>query len=207
MVVDDAAEFRDGVVTILSSAADLEVVAEAQDGVEALAVVAQARPDVALVDLKMPNLDGVGLTRRLRVVAPACRIVVLTTFDQDNMVFEALRAGAVGYLLKDLSAERLLDAVRRAAEGGSVLNDIVASKVIAEFARMKPIEHAPPPAFSKRELEVLALLSRGATNKEIAQSLFLAEGTVKNHVTNILGKLCVSDRTQAALRARDLGIL
>ena len=208
LVVDDLELVRSGVATIVDSAADLEVVGEAGDGRSALEVAGRERPDVALVDLKMPIMDGVELTRRLRVSLPSCRVVVLTTFEDDELVFEALRAGAVGYLLKELSAERLIEAVRAAATRGAVLDPAVASKVLAEFMRMTPpAAEASTVALSPREREVLALLARGASNRQIASALFIAEGTVKNHVTRILDKLEVRDRTQAALRARELGLL
>jgi DNA-binding NarL/FixJ family response regulator len=208
LVVDDQALFREGLRTLLSMQPDIEVVGEARDGEEALRQAGVSRPDVVLMDMKMPTLDGVAATRRLRVQLPACRVVALTTFDDDEYVFEALRAGAVGYLLKDASAERLVEAIRAASRGESLLQPSVASKVVAEFARLAQRPAGTPPAgLSEREIEVLRLLARGASNKQIAASLFLAEGTVKNHVTNILSKLDVDDRTQAALRARELGVL
>ncbi|MEM9691300.1 MAG: response regulator transcription factor [Myxococcota bacterium] len=208
MVVDDVELVRSGVSTIVNSAFDLEVVAEAADGLHALELVGRTRPDVALVDLKMPGMDGVELTRQLRIHRPDCRVVVLTTFAEDALVFEALRAGAVGYLLKELSAEQLIESVRTAATRGAVLAPSVASKVLAEFVRMTPSAQAAcPVALSPREVEVLRLVARGASNREIAGTLFIAEGTVKNHMTRILEKLEVRDRTQAALRARELGLL
>jgi DNA-binding NarL/FixJ family response regulator len=209
LLVDDQTLFRAGLRTLLSTQPELAVVGEAKDGQEALAVAAQTRPDVALMDLKMPVLDGVAATRRLRVQLPTCRVVALTTFEDDELVFEALRAGAVGYLLKDAPVAQLVAATLAAARGESVLQPSVASKVLARLSRLSD----PPPAdssllarLSERERDVLRLLARGAANKEIAAALFLAEGTVKNHVTNILTKLEVGDRTQAALRARELGL-
>ena len=173
-------------------------------------MAAQTRPDVVLMDLKMPVLDGVSATRRLRVALPSCKVVALTTFEDDELVFEGLRAGALGYLLKDAPIDRLVEAILAASRGESVLQPSVASKVLAELSRLATA--APPAAanelskLSEREREVLRLIARGASNKEIASALFLAEGTVKNHVTNILDKLEVGDRTQAALRARELGL-
>jgi DNA-binding NarL/FixJ family response regulator len=208
LVVDDQALFREGLRTLLSLQPDIEVVAEAGDGEQALRLAGTSRPDVVLMDMKMPTLDGVAATRRLRTQLPECRVVALTTFDDDEYVFEALRAGAVGYLLKDASAERLVEAIRAASRGESLLGPSVASKVVAEFARLASRPPSTPPAgLSEREIDVLRLLARGASNKQIAASLFLAEGTVKNHVTNILSKLGVDDRTQAALRARELGVV
>jgi DNA-binding NarL/FixJ family response regulator len=207
LLVDDQALFRAGLRRLVEMQADIEIVGEAGDGEEALRLASATRADVALMDLKMPRLDGVAATRRLRVQLPSCRVVALTTFEEDELVFEALRAGAVGYLLKDASAERLYDAIRAAARSESVLQPSVASKVLAELSRLS--RRAPPnePLLSERELAVLRLVGRGASNKEIAAALFLAEGTVKNHVTSILTKLKVSDRTQAALRARELGLV
>jgi DNA-binding NarL/FixJ family response regulator len=157
----------------------------------------------------MPGMDGVEATRRLRVQLPACRVVALTTFEDDELVFEVLRAGAVGYLLKDAPVARLVEAILAAARGESVLQPSVASKVIAELARRSSPPAAPSALdkLSERERDVLRLLARGASNKEIAAALFVTEGTVKNHVTSILAKLEVADRTQAALRARELGVV
>lgn len=159
----------------------------------------------------MPVLDGVAATRRLHEEQPGCRVIVLTTFDDDEMVFDGLRAGAVSYLLKDAPSEKLAEAIRVAARGETFLQPSVAAKVVAEFARLSRKTAAVsaslvPSLFeplSERELEILRLIARGASNREIAGTLFLAEGTVKNHVTNILGKLEVRDRTQAALKAKD----
>jgi DNA-binding NarL/FixJ family response regulator len=206
IVADDAPLVRSGDVAIVGTAADITVVGEAGDGREALALAERIRPDVLLADLKMPELDGVELTRRLRTALPSCRVLVLTTFDRDGLVFDALRAGAAGYLTKDVSGERLLDAIRAVARGDSMLAPAIASKVLAEFVRMTPTTPGARPVFSARELEVLVQLARGASNKEIARGLGVAEGTIKNHVTSILAKLGVSDRTAAALRARELGI-
>jgi len=212
MLVDDQALFREGLRTLLSVQPDLEVVAEAPDGEAALQLAARLRPAVVLMDVQMPVLDGVAATRRLRAAQPDCRVIMLTTFDDDEKVFEGLRAGAVGYLLKDVSSEKLVEAIRAAARGESFLQPSVAAKVVAEFSRLaeqvsfsRQDSLAEP--LSEREIEVLRLVAQGATNREIAASLVLAEGTVKNHVTNILGKLDVHDRTQAAIRARELGLL
>jgi DNA-binding NarL/FixJ family response regulator len=167
---------------------------------------------VVLMDLRMPVLDGIAATRRLRVEQPDVRVIALTTFDDDEEVFAALRAGAVGYLLKDVSSARLVEAVLAAARGESVLQPSVAAKVVARFARMPADDAAPRPQplvvpLSDRELEVVRLLAGGRSNREIAAALHLAEGTVKNHVTNVLGKLGARDRTQAALRARELDLI
>lgn len=213
LVVDDQALFREALVMLLGTHGEVTVVGEAADGDAALRAVAEHRPDVVLMDLHMPVLDGVATTRRLRVEHPGVRVVVLTTFDDDEDVFAAVRAGALGYLLKDVSSARLVEAVLAAARGESILQPSVAGRVLARFARLGDAEPSPPGrqplvvALSGRELEVLRGLADGRSNREISQTLFLAEGTVKNHVTTILTKLGVRDRTQAALRARDLGLL
>jgi DNA-binding NarL/FixJ family response regulator len=209
MLVDDHRLFREGLRSLLCMAPDVEVVAEASNGEEALRLASVVKPDVILMDLKMPVVDGVTATRKLRMTLPSCRVVALTTFEDDELVFDVLRVGAVGYLLKDASGERLLDAVRCAARGETVLQPSVAAKVVAELSRL--IERAPsaaaPNGLSDREMDVLRLLARGASNKEIATALSIAEGTVKNHVTSILTKLEVGDRMNAALKARALGIV
>jgi len=209
LIADDQALFREGLRTLLGAHADLEVVAEAANGEEAVLMAGTYRPEVVLMDLRMPVLDGVAATRRLTAARNQCRIIALTTFDDDETVFDALRAGAVGYLLKDVGSERLVEAIRAAARGESFLQPAIASKVLAEFNRLSRAAPAPAalPELSEREREVLRHLARGASNKEIAAQLDIAEGTVKNHVTSILDKLGVDDRTRAALRARELGIL
>ena len=211
LLVDDQPLFREGLRTLLSVHSDFEVVGEAGNGEEALKLVRSLLPSVVLMDLQMPVLDGVAATRRLKAEQPQCRVIVLTTFDDDEMVFDGLRAGALGYLLKDAPSEKLSEAIRLAARGESFLQPSVAAKVVAEFARLtsKPAMHAKVlvEPLSDRELEILRLIADGASNREIAGTLFLAEGTVKNHVTNILGKLGVRDRTQAALKARDTGLI
>jgi len=211
LLVDDQPLFREGLRTLLSVHSDFEVVGEAGNGEEALKLVRSLLPSVVLMDLQMPVLDGVAATRRLKAEQPQCRVIVLTTFDDDEMVFDGLRAGALGYLLKDAPSEKLSEAIRLAARGESFLQPSVAAKVVAEFARLtsKPAMHSKVlvEPLSDRELEILRLIADGASNREIAGTLFLAEGTVKNHVTNILGKLGVRDRTQAALKARDTGLI
>jgi DNA-binding NarL/FixJ family response regulator len=211
LVVDDQVLFREALVTLLGARPEVEVVGEAGDGQQALERAAALQPDVVLMDLHMPVLDGIATTRRLRVEQSGVRVLALTTFDDDEDVFAALRAGALGYLLKDVSSDRLVEAVLSAARGESVLQPSVAAKVVARFAQL---DDAPRPRsqplvvpLSERELDVLRLLADGCSNREIAAALFLAEGTVKNHVTNVLGKLGARDRTQAALRARALDLL
>ncbi|HBX71148.1 MAG TPA: DNA-binding response regulator [Chloroflexi bacterium] len=211
LLVDDQRLMRDGLRTLLELESDFEVVGEAENGAQALESYRQLTPDVILMDIRMPQMDGVEATRRLREIDPEARVIILTTFDDNEYVFEGLRAGALGYLLKDVSSDELADAIRKVAAGGSMIEPSVARKVIAEFARLAP----PTPQatqeliepLSEREIEILTLVSRGLTNKEIATKLYLAEGTVKNYVTSILQKIGARDRTQAALRARELGLL
>jgi DNA-binding NarL/FixJ family response regulator len=211
LLVDDQPLFREGLCTLLSVNPDFEVVGEAANGAEAIRLARSLLPLVVLMDLQMPVLDGVAATRRLHEEQPNCRVIVLTTFDDDELVFDGLRAGAVGYLLKDAPSEKLAEAIRVAARGETFLQPSVAAKVVAEFARLsrRTVATANPviEPLSEREIEVLRLIAQGASNREIASALFLAEGTVKNHVTNILGKLGARDRTQAALKARDSGLI
>ena len=212
LLVDDQALFREGLETLLSVHKDIQVVGQASNGQEAVEVATQVQPDVVLMDVRMPILDGVRATHLVKQALPPCRVIVLTTFDDDEYIFDALRAGAVGYLLKDVASARLVEAIRATARGESILQPSVAAKVIAEFTRVSSMvpsaqmEQLVEP-LSERELEILAWIARGYSNKEIASQLFIAEGTVKNHVTHILGKLGVWDRTQAALKARELGLL
>jgi DNA-binding NarL/FixJ family response regulator len=211
LLVDDQALFREGLRTILATYEGLEVVGEAANGEEALRLAPAARPDVVLMDLKMPVMDGPAATRALRDVLPACKVIALTTFDDDEWVFEGLRAGAVGYLLKDTPSAKIVEAIHAAVRGASLLEPVVAAKVLAELTRLSERARRPDPAaargLSDREVEVLRLVATGAANKEIAVALGLTEGTVKNHLTNVFTKLGVQDRTQAALLARELGIV
>jgi DNA-binding NarL/FixJ family response regulator len=211
LLVDDQRLMRDGLRILLELESDFEVVGEAEDGIQALESYQQFFPDVVLMDIRMPVMDGVEATRRLKDTDPNSKVIILTTFDDNEYVFEGLRAGALGYLLKDVSGDELADAIRKVAAGGSMIEPSVARKVVAEFARLAP---ATPEAtedliepLSEREIEILKLVAQGLTNKEIATRLYLAEGTVKNYVTSILGKISARDRTQAAIRARELGLL
>ena len=210
LLADDQSLFREGLHILLSTQPDIEVVGEAINGEEALQLAAKFRPQIVLMDMRMPVLDGVEATRRLRETQPDCRVIVLTTFDDDELVFEGLRVGAVGYLLKAVSTPRLLEAIRAVARGESILEPSITAKVVAEFARMANQSSRPQALvspLSEREIEVLRLVAKGATNREIAATLFIAEGTVRNHLTTILGKLEVSDRTQAAVKAKELGLV
>ena len=211
LIVDDQRLMRDGLRTLIELESDLVVVGEAEDGLEAISAYRNTGPDVVLMDVRMPNLNGVEATRRIKADWAEANILILTTFDDDEYIFEALRAGASGYLLKDVSGKELADAIRVVADGGTLIAPSVARKVVSEFARLKPaspktVETLSDP-LSQREIEILKVLAQGHTNKEIGEILHLAEGTVKNYVTSILQKIGARDRTQAALRARELGIL
>jgi len=211
LIVDDQSLFREGLRTLLSVQADFDVVAEAGNGEEALRYVAQYRPNVVLMDLRMPVMDGVTTTRRLHEMYPECKVIVLTTFDDDEDIFEGMRAGAVGYLLKDVSSEKLFEAIHATSRGEYFLLPSITAKVMAEFSRLSrpapklDMELVDP--LSNREVEILRLVSTGLSNKEIADKLVIAEGTVKNHLTNILAKLAAKDRMQAVIKARDMGII
>ena len=211
LIVDDQCLFRESLHAYLAMQTDYEVVGEACNGEEALRLAGKLKPDVVLMDVRMPVVDGVEATRLLHETHPACRVIMLTTFDDDEYVFDALRNGAAGYLLKDAPAERLFEAVKAVARGESFIQPAIQAKVVAEFARMaqqmpsKQTVLVEP--LSPREREILRLLAGGASNREIAARLFIAEGTVKNHVTNILGKMGVADRTQAAIKAKDCGLI
>lgn len=211
LLVDDQALFREGLRTLLELQPDFEVIGEATQGEEALRMAVNLSPQVILMDLRMPVMDGVTATRRIKDSLPQCKVIVLTTFDDDEDVFEGLRAGAVGYLLKDVSSEKLYEAIRSAARGEYFLLPSITAKVMAEFSRMaRPTKTAVEEIgikLSSRELEVLRLVAQGASNKEIADTLVIAEGTVKNHLTNILAKLDARDRMQAVLKARELGLI
>jgi DNA-binding NarL/FixJ family response regulator len=212
LLADDQALFREGLETLLSVHKDIPVIGQAVNGQEAVDLALKLRPDVILMDMQMPILNGIGATRRLKQSLPECRVIVLTTFDDKETIFDALRAGAVGYLLKDVGSAQLADSIRRIARGDSILDPSVAAKVVAEFSRVSSLvggtnSEVLPEPLSEREIELLRLLASGLSNKEIGETLFITEGTVKNHITHILGKLGVRDRMQAALKAKELGLI
>jgi DNA-binding NarL/FixJ family response regulator len=207
LICDDQQVVCEGLRAILSTAPHIEVVGFARQGAEALERVAAVRPDVVLMDLKMPVMDGVRATREIRARFPDVRVLVLTTYDADEWVFDAVRAGASGYLLKDSPGDALIAAVEGTAAGRSHLDPAVAGKLLEQVSRGAPA--APDPlldSLTEREREVLGLLGRGYGNAAIASQLHLTEGTVRNHVSAILGKLGVADRTQAALIALRCGL-
>lgn len=208
LVVDDQPLVREGIASLLALEPGLTVVGTAADGAEAVAIAEQARPDVVLMDVRMPTVDGVAAAQALRNRLPRVRVLMLTTFDDEEYVLSSLRAGAAGYLLKDLPAAELAQAVRLAHAGIDQHNPAVIDRLLGALDRAagqgRP---APPPVpLTPRERDVLRLLAEGASNREIARRLYLSEGTVKNHVSNILSRLGLRDRTQAALYARDHGI-
>jgi NarL family two-component system response regulator LiaR len=204
LIADDHAVVRQGLRTFLELQDEIEVVGEAADGETAVAETERLKPDVALMDLVMPRLGGEEAIRRIAEVSPATRVLVLTSFAEDDKLFPAVRAGAAGYLLKDVQPRQLVGAIRAADAGETILHPTVAARLVEEVAG-RP--QAPRTPLTERELEVLALIARGMANKLIALELGVAEHTVKTHVSNILGKLGVSDRTQAALWAVREGLV
>ena len=226
LVVDDQQLVRDGIASLLHVQDGIEVIGTATNGQEALEYALARQPDVILMDVRMPIMDGVAATRQIRQQVPACHILVLTTFDDDDYVREALQAGAQGYLLKDLPASDLAKAVQAAAQGIYQLDPSIVGKVISALSASErqaaspptpapgPPEHATRPSgaahsaeLTNREIEVLRLIATGATNREIAERLVISEGTVKNHISNMFSRLGLRDRTQAVMYARERGLL
>jgi two-component system, NarL family, response regulator LiaR len=207
LLVDDHAMVRQGVKAFLITQPDLSVVGEAGSGAEAVSLAAQSIPDVILMDLIMPDMDGVEAARRIKQVSPRSQIVVLTSYHEDEHIFPALKAGALSYILKDVSAEELAAAVRKAAAGEAVLHPRVAARVIKELQGKREENLNPFTGLSERELEVLKLIADGMSNAEMAAKLVLSEKTIKGHVSNILSKLHLADRTQAAVYAWREGVV
>ncbi len=227
LLADDQALIREGLAIILNTQPDFEVVGQAANGQEAVDLVARYRPDVVLMDIRMPVMDGIEATRRIKNGYPATHILILTTYDEDELIFEGIRAGASGYLLKDITRDRLIAAIRGAAQGEAQIDPAVASQVLAEFQRMAdalrrrtgevdpatqstPQTEADLPSMedlTPREETILRLLTEGLTNAGIAARLHLSEGTVKNYVSEILGKLQANDRTHAVVLAIRRGLV
>lgn len=209
VLVDDQTLVRQGLRSLLSMLPDLEVVAEAAGGEEALRVIPETTPDVVLLDLRMPDLDGIEVLRRLSAAGTLPPTLVLTTFDEDAALLQAVRHGARGFLLKDVTLERLAEAIRTLAAGGTLLQPALTERILqAALATDHPFESLDPPdPLTEREVEVLRLMTGGYSNREIAEALGVAEGTVKNHISSILSKLGVRDRTRAVLRGLELGLV
>jgi len=203
LIVDDHALLREGLVKILSLDNDLEIIGEASRGEEAITLARKLKPDVILMDINMPGLNGIEATKVIKAELPRIGIIALTIHDDEEYIFELVRAGVSGYVLKDIQPERLISAIKDVAQGKSVIHPEITSKLLGEFNRLYE-RKTRPTSFDDltiRELDVLELIAKGMANKDIAQSLFISEKTVKNHVTNIFRKLNVEDRTQAALYA------
>ena len=208
LVADDQSMVRAGFRMLLSGEDDIEVVAEASNGIEAVEKAARFSPTVVLMDIRMPELDGLEATRRILAADPEARVLVLTTFDLDEYVYEALRAGASGFVLKDDPPEQLLEAVRTVASGEALLSPAITKRVIREFTRMaRPSPPKELDDLSTREREVLRLIALGLSNAQIGQELFIGETTVKTHVTHILSKLGLHDRVQVVVLAHQTGIV
>lgn len=211
LIADDQQMVRQGFTVLLNTQPDIEVIGQAVDGLDAMAKVAELTPHVVLMDIRMPELSGIEATRRITAARPDIKVLVLTTFDLDEYVYEALRAGASGFLLKDASADQLAEAVRVVAGGDALLAPGITRRLIAEFARLDGKPRAPLKErigyLTERETEVLALIAQGLSNAEIAERLVVAEQTVKTHVSRILTKLGLRDRTQAAVFAYETGLV
>lgn len=214
LLADDQDIIRTGLTIILNHQPDIDVIGQAADGLEAVELAKRLQPDVILMDIKMPHLNGIQATRQIMAALPKTQIIILTTYDTDDWVFDGIRAGAIGYLLKDTSGDNLAEAVRGALRGESQIDPTVARKVLREFQQIATARSAPPPVtdeplerLTDREEEVIKLLAAGLANKDIAQQLSLSEGTVKNHISAILAKLHANDRTQAVLTALKRGLV
>lgn len=215
LLVDDQTLIRQGIRLLLEMEPDIQVIGEAANGREALEQAEVLRPDVALMDVRMPEMDGVSATRELGKRLPETKVIILTTFEDDETVFEGLKAGARGYLLKDISSEDMAAAVRKVAAGEALIEPRLTRKVLAEFSRLASASDRPaaakvealPVPLTGRELDVLRALAHGLSNREIAEQLVITEGTVKNHVSNLIDKLGVRDRTQAVLKGQELGLI
>jgi len=207
MIVDDHEMVRRGASGYLEAQADITVVAEAESGEEAVRLAREHIPDVVLMDLVMPGMDGVETTRQVKDVSPRTQIIVLTSYHQDEHIFPALQAGAISYLLKDVKARELVEAIHRSAQGEATLHPRVAARVIKEFRAGAADKSSPFSILTEREMDVLKLIARGHANSRIAEELVITVGTVKGHVSNILSKLHLADRTQAAVYAWREGVV
>lgn len=207
LLVDDHEVVRQGVRAFLETHPEFDVVGEANNGIEAVAMVEEYVPDVVLMDLIMPGMDGVEATRLIKTVSPRTQIVVLTSYHEDEHIFPALKAGAISYLLKDVKMDELAEAIKKAALGNAVLHPHVAARVIDEIQGKKEDEFKPHSDLTNREMEILKLIAEGSSNSEISDRLVISMHTVKGHVSNILSKLHLADRTQAAVYAWQKGVV
>ncbi|MCS6938387.1 MAG: response regulator transcription factor [Roseiflexus sp.] len=207
LIVEDQTLMRQGLKTILDLEPGMRVVGEAKDGAEGVREALRLRPDVILMDVQMPVMNGVDAIRAIIGAWPQARVIVLTTFDRDDYVFQSIRAGAMGYLLKDAPADTLIQTIRRVHDGDVFIQPEIASRTLREVATGRQRAEAQPFDLSEREREVLVLLAQGLSNRDIARRLHITEGTVKNHVSNILAKLQAENRTQAAAIARREGLM
>lgn len=203
VIADDQALFRRGLLVVLGSEEGIEVVAEAEDGADAVAKVEELAPDVVLMDVRMPKVNGIEAARTIRSLAPATKILMLTVSDEEDDLYEAVKAGANGYLLKEISVEEVADAVRAVVQGQSLISPLMASKLLSEFSSLakRAEERFPAPSLTVREVEVLGLAAKGMSNRDISEELYISENTVKNHVRNILEKLHLHSRMQAVMYA------
>ncbi len=205
LIADDQALFRRGLYVVLGTEDKIEVVAEAENGEEAIARTEELAPDVVLMDVRMPRVNGIDAARRIREISPSTKILMLTVSDEEDDLYEAIKAGANGYLLKEISVEEVAEAIRAVAQGQSLISPSMASKLLNEFnalaKRAEERNQYPAPTLTSRELEVLRLVARGMSNREIADDLFISENTVKNHVRNILEKLHLHSRMEAVIYA------
>jgi DNA-binding NarL/FixJ family response regulator len=208
LLCEDQTLVRDGLHTILDLQPGMAVVGEAGDGEAAVQLALELRPDIVLMDIQMPRRNGVEATALITAACPGCKVIVLTTFDNDDYVFDAVKAGAMGYMLKDVPKTELVDTIRRVHAGESFIQPRVASKLLLEFGRRaRQSQGSQEEPLTEREREVLGLLAGGASNREIGAALYLAESTVKNHVSSILGKLHAANRTHAVTLAREQGLI
>jgi NarL family two-component system response regulator LiaR len=207
LIVDDHGIVREGLRTYLDLLDDVSVVGEAQNGIEAVDQVREHHPDVVLMDLVMPGMGGIEATRQITETRPSTKVIVLTSFTEDEMVFPAIKAGAAGYLLKDVSPSDLAAAIRAVHAGEARLHPTITQKLMNQLVSAQTDPTVGPDALTARELEVLSLIAQGLSNRQVAQALAISEKTVKTHVSNILGKLHLEDRTQAAIYAYKRGLM
>lgn len=207
LIVDDHGVVRQGLITYLKLLKDIEVIGEAENGAEAVAQVRRHKPDVVLMDLVMPEMDGIEATRKIGAISPSTKVIVLSSFTEDELVFPAIKAGAAGYLLKDVSPSDLFEAIQAVHQGETRMHPDITKKLVDQFVSPDEETTIDPSELTPRELEVLCLIAQGMSNRELAQALVISEKTVKTHVSNILSKLHLQDRVQAAIYAYKQGLM